>query len=391
MKPSKFFQFILFFVAIWMILNLFSGNNQKDNLPNQKTDIVLTPVKSKITLGQVVELKITNNKSINLKPWADCPHEPLDVYQWQNGEWIPKKVTLPETYQCNSERIVEPNETKILSYTDWNHDLFIELGKYKIVYREGTKEFPVEFEIVSPSFFGQLWDSLFYKPIYNTLIFFASVLPGHNLGWAIVVLTILIKILLIVPNHKALKAQKALQKIQPELDHIKEKHKGDQQKIAQETMAIWKKHKVNPLGSCLPMLIQFPIMIALFYVVQEGLSSNNIYLLYPFLKNFDLTLINPVFIGIIDLTQVNAFVLPLIVGGLQFVQMKLSFGVKKTENKKKGVQANQMQMMNKMMTYTLPVMIAFFTATMPAAVGIYWGVSTLFGIAQQLYINKKHH
>ena len=206
-------------------------------------------------------------------------------------------------------------------------------------------------------------------------------------------LTLVIKLILIGPNHKALKAQKSLQKIQPELDKVKEKYKGNQQKIASETMAIWKKHKVNPLGSCLPMLIQFPVMIALFYVVKVGLSPNNIHLLYEPLKNFDLALIDPIFLSILDLTKINSFVLPLIVGGLQFFQMKLSFALKKdkVKEKTKTDKANQMQTMNKMMTYTLPVMIAFFTATMPAAVGIYWGVSTLFGIAQQVYINKKHH
>lgn len=390
MNKSKFIQFVIFFFALWAILNLFSTEKNQENNPQNKSDIVLTPVKNKFAQGNIVQIKITNNKSENLTPWADCPSEPLDVYKWDNGEWIEIEAERTE-YECNPQKSIASSESDVIDYGNWNYELFHEIGRYKVVYPDGAKEFPAEFEIKSRSIFGQIWNGLFYKPIYNVLIFFASVLPSHNLGWAIVLLTIVIKILLLGPNHKALKAQKALQKIQPELDKIKEKHKGNQQKIAQETMAVWKKHKVNPMGSCLPMLIQFPIMIALFYVVKVGLAPSNVYLLYAPLQGFDIASIEPIFLGILDLTKTNTFVLPLIVGGLQFFQMKLSFSLKKNKNEKKtkNTQMNQMQTMNKMMTYTLPVMIAFFTATMPAAVGIYWGVSTLFGITQQFYINRK--
>jgi len=392
MKPTKFFQFLIFFFALWAVLSLFGNNQNKENKANQNSDIVLVASKNKFSQGSVVQIKVTNNKKEKLTPWKNCPAEPLEVYVWNNGEWIQKEATTE--YECDAEKTISSGETQTLDYGNWNHTLFNEIGRYKIIYQDGNKEFPIEFEIKSPSLFRQIWNGIFYKPIYNTLIFFASVLPEHNLGWAIVILTLLIKILLLGPNHKALKAQKALQKVQPELDKIKKKYKGDQQKIAQETMAIWKKHKVNPMGSCLPMLIQFPIMIALFYAVKFGLSPNNIYLLYQPLQDFQLNLIDPIFLGILDLKNVNTFVLPLIVGGMQFFQMKLSFSLKKNKqkgkSKKDSTQMNQMQTMNKMMTYTLPVMIAFFTATMPAAVGLYWGVSTLFGIVQQLYINKKH-
>lgn len=392
MKPTKFLQITIFFFALWAILNLFNGQQNKTTEVAKNSDIVLAPLKTKFTQGSVVQIKITNNKEENLMPWDDCPLEPLDVFMWDNGEWIQKKGSRTD-HPCSRLKTIAPGETQTLDYSNWNHEIFFEVGRYKVVYLDGKKEFPAEFEIKAPSLLVQIWNGLFYKPIYNTLIFFTSILPGYNLGWAIVLLTILIKILLLGPNHKALKAQKALQKIQPELEKIKEKHKGDQQKIAQETMAVWKKHKVNPMGSCLPMLIQFPIMIAVFYVVKSGLSPNSIYLLYAPLKGFDFKLIDPVFLGILNLTEINLFVLPLIVGGMQFFQMKLSFALRKNkeDESKKKEQMNQMQAMNTMMTYTLPVMIAFFTATMPSAVGIYWGVSTLFGILQQLYINKKHH
>ena len=177
-----------------------------------------------------------------------------------------------------------------------------------------------------------------------------------------------------------------MQEIQPKISELNEKHKGDKEKIALETMAIYKEHKVNPFGSCLPMLIQLPILIALFYVIQSGLDASHKYLLYPFLSGANLNLINTNFLGILELTKANVYVLPIIVGGLQYLQMRMSLSrnkKKQTEKKK-----SEMDIANKTMTYTMPLMIAVFTASAPAGVGIYWAFSTLYGIAQQYVVNK---
>jgi YidC/Oxa1 family membrane protein insertase len=167
--------------------------------------------------------------------------------------------------------------------------------------------------------------------------------------------------------------------------------------IAKETMALWKEHKVNPLGSCLPLLIQFPFLIAIFYVIQTGLSPNNVYLLYGPLKEFSLLSIDVNFLGILDLTKINAFALPIVVGGLQFFQMKLAMmrnkkrkeeKENKKKDKKKGKGA-EMEMASQMMIYVMPVMIALFTASLPSGVGLYWSASTIFGIVQQLVVNRQ--
>ena len=153
-----------------------------------------------------------------------------------------------------------------------------------------------------------------------------------------------------------------------------------------ETMNVWKEAKVNPFGSCLPLLLQFPFLIALFYVVQGGLNPDNAYLLYTNYQDFALTDIDVDFFGLLNLTKVNLYVLPVIIGGLQFLQMKLAMGRKK--NKKGSKQSEEMAMATNMMTYVMPVMIAVFTASLPAGVGIYWGTSTIYGIVQQLFVNK---
>ena len=193
-----------------------------------------------------------------------------------------------------------------------------------------------------------------------------------------------------------------MQEVQTKIDEVKKKYKDNQEKIALETVALWKEHKVNPFGSCMLMLIQFPILIGLYYVIREGLHPDKIELLYPsVMDGFSFAFMETQFLGM-DLLNINFIVLPLLVGGLQFIQMQLAFAraQKKKKNtpskkpaKKKKDNApdmqDQMKMANNMMKYFMPAMIAFFTASLPAGVGLYWGTSTTYGILQQLVVNKQ--
>jgi len=244
-----------------------------------------------------------------------------------------------------------------------------------------------EFQITPQGWIGWIWMTLFYQPLYNVLIFILSVIPGHDLGLAIILLTLLIRTILLIPNQRALESQRRMQEVQPKLNHIKEKYKDNQEMIGKETLAVMQEHKVNPLGSCLPLLIQFPILIALYQVVQNGLNPDNAYLLYSGLQSFNYSSINVIFLGILDLTKINLFVLPVIVGALQFFQMKLAIVRLKKKNGEK--EKTEMDTANNMMLYMMPAMIAIFTASVPSGVGIYWSTSTLYGIAQQLVVNKK--
>jgi len=144
------------------------------------------------------------------------------------------------------------------------------------------------------------------------------------------------------------------------------------------------------MPACLPTLIQLPILIGLFFVIRDGsvleLSSHLIYSNYQNLSwSFSTD-----FLGL-DLTQPSIYVLPPLLVVMQFLQLKLSFAFAKKKDKKKKdkVQATQQQMQQKMMLYGLPLMIGFFALQFPAAVSLYWGVSTVFGVGQQLYVNRK--
>ena len=389
---SKFARLLLFFLIFLVVFQLFGGNDKSE--PNKTDDVVLSS-KTKITIGKEVILDIKNYGPETINIPNLCPKNPLDVEFYENGEWLKKEVVLKDVSVCGEEEflaIIEPEDEAKISFGLWNHDLFNQTGRYRISYHtvlnEKEKNYFHEITIAEPGFIKRGWNTLLYKPIFNTLIFLIFKLPGHSLGWGIIFLTLIIKLILLGPNQKALKSQKVMRNVQPQLDALKAKYKNEPQKLAQETMAIWKKHKVSPMGSCLPMLIQFPILIALFYVVKDGLNVVDPNLLYSPLQAFNPASINPIFLGIIDLTKLNIIVLPVIIGGLQFFQIKLSLGKTKSKALAKQNENPAMPMMNNMMQYLMPVMIAFFTASLPAAVGFYWGVSTLFGIGQQLVVNR---
>lgn len=397
----------LTFLAIFLIINFIYNQffaPKTSDIP--KTGVQFTTSKKEYGLNDVVSATVENFTDHNIVVKNPCPASPLLVQTLQNGQWQDESATAGDSRRgaiivaapkvnCAEQQdyTIAPAAKQVISLQNWNHQFFGNLGQYKLhLSVDGKTLESAEFSIVPQSFFGWIWTILIYQPIYNALILFASILPNHDFGFAIILLTILIRTILLLPNQRALKSQKKLQHIQPKINALKEKHGGDQQKIAQETMSIYKEHKVNPFGSCLPLLIQLPILIGLYNVIQTGINPNNTFLLYGTLQNFDISSVNTIFLGILDLTKVNIIVLPIIVGLLQFIQLKLSMGrMKKAKGEIKGEKkpANEMEMANRTMTLIMPFMIAFFTASVPSGVGLYWAFSTTYGILQQLVVNRQ--
>lgn len=231
--------------------------------------------------------------------------------------------------------------------------------------------------------------TVIYYPLYNLLIFLAWLVPGHSLGWAIILLTLIIRIILLPPSLKAAKAQIRLQMLQPEMNKIRKEIK-DQAAQSKALMDLYKKEGVSPFGSCLPMLIQLPIIFILYRVFyninQFGLNTENLYSFTPHLDS-----INTYFFGL-DLAKPELWVLPILAGASQFVlsKMMLPLPPKTQDGDKKGApdMSDTMAMANKQMVYIFPLVTVFIARSLPAGIGIYWVITTLFGIAQQLYVNK---
>lgn len=388
-KLKQILRTTLTFLIIYLLVSVVFSFFQDDSKDQQiaSGSLIIETTKGEYGVSKSVQADIINytDQAITI---PNCPAQILSVSRYQQNEWLAQ--TLPEEPCSGPETtILEPGKQQRVSFDKWQHAIFGDQGRFRLeLQTEINGELKTitsnEFSVVDDGLIRQLWNGTFYRPIYNGLIFIASQLPGHNLGWAVIILTLAIRTILLVPSRKAIQSQRKMQEMQPRLDKIKEKYKGDQQRIAMETMAIWKEEQISPLSSCMPILLQLPFLLAVFYVVRDSINPDNAYLLYTTYENFSLANINHIFFGL-DLTTPNRYVLPLIVGALQFIQMQMMMA-KNKNNSKKG--PKEMQMAQGTMSYIMPVMIAVFTATVPAGVGIYWGTSTLYGIIQQTVIIK---
>ena len=229
---------------------------------------------------------------------------------------------------------------------------------------------------------------ILYEPFLNLLVFFYNVIPGHDLGVSIVFLTLSIKLLLLPLSMKAVKGQKELKELQPKLDEIKKKYAKDKEKQTKATMNLYKENKVNPFSSCLPLLIQLPILIAVFQVFRTGLTDTNLPV-YSFIHNPGA--LNTIGFGFLVLSAPNIF-LAVITGVAQYIQASMLSGVSplKSVAKKEGAKdESMMTTMNKQMKFMMPVMTIIIGSTLPSGLMIYWLIGIVFTILEQKIIFKR--
>ena len=362
--------------------------------------VSVSMMKSEVVLGNLVQFKIENDAASVLSFQSPCEAGGagnLEVFRLVNGQ----KLAVSQLETCQEGEVpsfeVQPGESGMLELKAHNIEIFAESGKYQAIFKFAQDGAVLEVEsekviMEEPGMFRKLFRAIITKPLFNLMVFLGETIPGNSLGVAIILMTLLVRVLLFAPNQKAMKSQRKLQKLQPKMEEIKKKHSGNQQMMALKTMELYKTHKINPMSSCLPMLAQMPFLIGIYFVVQDGLSPHLKYLLYSFNQGVDLSIINTTFLGI-NLEVPEVMILPFLVGGAQYLAIKLSMiSAKKKEDKDKKPEegmAAQMVQMQKMMLYVLPVMIGVFTMTFPAGVGIYWLTSTLFGIGQQKLVNHQ--
>ena len=204
--------------------------------------------------------------------------------------------------------------------------------------------------------YGFLW--MLAKPLFAVLQMIQNLLG--NWGWSIILLTIFVKILLYPLSAASLKSMAKMRTLQPEMARIKELYGDDRQKAGQEQMALFKKHRVNPLGGCFPMLLQMPVFIALYWVLSESVEIRH----------------SPWIIWIQDLSAKDPlFILPLIMGASMFLMQKLQ------PAPTDPMQAKVFQLM--------PIVFTFFFLMFPAGLVLYWTVNNLLSILQQWIVNRQ--
>ncbi len=225
--------------------------------------------------------------------------------------------------------------------------------------------------------------TIFYQPILNLVVFIYNLLPNHDIGWTIIILTIIVKIILYPLSKKSIEGQKALQELQPKLEEIKKKYADNKEAMSRAMMDLYKQEKVNPLSSCLPLLLQLPFFWAIFRVFRDELTGKALILIYPFIHNPGV--INPVAFGFINFSKSN-IVFAILAGVSQFFQAKM-MPMRPAPIKSEGaLDENMMSVMNKQMLYFMPALTIFICLTLPSGLAFYWLISTLLTIAQQWVI-----
>lgn len=310
-----------------------------------------------------------------------------------------EKISFTESF-CKDIEVKSWEEVKV-SYAD-EYSKFINVWKYTLNSKIWEKEYFDQIEIENKWTIKKIFVGIVYAPIYNLVIWLVDLFKG-SFGWAIVSVTIILRLLLLWPQHRMMVSQKKLQLIQPKIKKIQEEFKWNQQMIGMKMMELYKTENVNPVGSCGFLLIQMPILLVIYHIIIWIQDPANIYYLYSFLQWFSISDINFSFYSL-DLLQVwwkQWLALAFMVAVIQFIQVKLSLNLKDKELKASGVvlekkskddKYSQMMpdpdMMNKFMLYWMPPMVWVFTYSLFAWVGIYWGISTLFMLFQQLFVNK---
>ncbi len=239
---------------------------------------------------------------------------------------------------------------------------------------------------------GQFFDTILIAPLVNALFLIYGIIPGHDFGVAIILLTILIRLILWPLASKQLHSQKKMQSLQGDISKVKIKAGGDKQKEQAMLMELYKEKEVNPFSACLPAILQFPILIAMFVVFQKATGSIDGVekLLYEPVKNLSYissilsgqTAFNTTLFGLIDMAK-PSYLLAIIAGLTQFVQVKMI-----TPRKQKTDAADPQAKMTSFMNYTFPALTVFIAWGLPAALPTYWITTNFIAIFQQWLIMR---
>lgn len=234
-----------------------------------------------------------------------------------------------------------------------------------------------------------MFKTFLFNPLYNVLILIINSVPGADVGLAIVILTILIKLVILPIYTKSIRTQVKMKEIEPRLKEIKKKYEKDLPEQSRLIMEVYKENKINPFSSFLVLLIQMPIIIALYYVFRDSLVVHPD-IIYPFINvppNLSLQ-----FLSLIDISQSHNLILAFLTGFTQFLQVQLTtpkaskLGSKETEA---SFQQDFAKSMDIQIRYVMPLIIAVVAWQLPAAISLYWITSNLFHLFFGLRIKKE--
>lgn len=234
-----------------------------------------------------------------------------------------------------------------------------------------------------------VFHAVIYEPLYNALVFLIDIVPGGNVGVAIIILTIFVKLLMFPLARRATQTQLALKKITPLLEEVKQKHKDDQQEQVKQTFALYKEYKVNPLSGIFILLIQLPIIIGLYRVFIKGdLPVIHAEKLYSFIS-MPGVVDTHFFFNLVDMGG-KSIVLAILAGATQFAIAHMTFEAPTTTTKPgESMKDDIMRSLHLQTKYVLPVIIGVFAYMFSAAVALHWTVGNIFTLIQDYFVRRQ--
>jgi len=232
------------------------------------------------------------------------------------------------------------------------------------------------------------FNAVIHDPLYNTLVFLIGNVPYFDVGIAVIILTLLVKLLLFPLAKKAIHTQVALKKITPQLEDVKKKYKDNQQEQVKKTLEIYKENDIHPLSGILTLLIQLPVILGLYWMfLKGGLPVIDAESLYSFISVPEMVNMN--FIGIVDMGG-RSVVLALLAGLTQFIHAQIAIKPPETKTKPgESLKDDLARSMNLQMRYVLPIFVGVIAYFISAAIALYWTTSNLFTIGQELFVRKR--
>lgn len=226
----------------------------------------------------------------------------------------------------------------------------------------------------------------FYNPIYNALVALVSLVPGGDVGIAVILVTIIIRLILLPPSLSAARTQRAMKTLEPKLKELKEKHKGNKEKEALETLALYREAKVNPFASILIVFIQIPVLLALYWVFYYEpfltINTARLYSLTPVPENISLE-----FLGLISVAS-KSFVLAVLAGLTQFLQAHMALSGTMKPSPGGGMQNDFQRVMGMQLKYVFPFLIGTISYTTSSAIALYFITTNLAGSLQEWYVRR---
>lgn len=232
-----------------------------------------------------------------------------------------------------------------------------------------------------------MFHTLFYEPIYNLLVLVLTYVPLHDIGTAIIIVTLIVKVFLLPLNLSALRTQYLMKRIEKEMKAIKEEYKSSPQEASRKMVELYRREKINPFASIFTLLIQIPIFFALYFVFSKGFAADPSSL-YSFV-HFPETLHTLAF-GLFDVTE-RSIVIATLAGVSSYIlaRRQTASMVVKKEPHEETFQDQFAKSMKLQLLYVLPLIIGASAAFLPSALGLYWFVSNVIGYGQDVYMKWK--